>query len=70
MILVSFFILKFRRKHMKSKEITEMANETIDRETKSFTSLMCSKCKFYINNMCSKKRIIRECAKKGLKNKE
>lgn len=55
---------------MKSKEITEMANETIDRETKSFTSLMCSKCKFYINNMCSKKRIIRECAKKGLKNKE
>ena len=55
---------------MKSKEITEMTNETIDRETKTFTSLMCSKCKFYITNMCSKKRIIRERAKKGLKNKE
>ena len=39
---------------MKSKEITEMANETIDRETKSYASLMCNKCKFYINNMCSK----------------
>lgn len=41
-----------------------------DEETKKFIIYMCRKCKFYKKNNCIKKRIIRECARKGLKDKE
>ena len=41
-----------------------------DIETKRFIYYMCKKgCKFY-NNGCKKNRIVRECVRKGLKNKE
>lgn len=35
-----------------------------------YTQFMCSKCRFFKNNKCTKNRIQRICAKKGLKNKE
>ena len=54
----------------KSREVSEIANDYTDMETKKFIRFMCSKCKFYENESCSKKRIIRECARKGLKDKE
>lgn len=31
---------------------------------------MCVTCNFFIDDQCSKKRIIRKCAEQGLKNKE
>ena len=31
---------------------------------------MCTKCTFFIDNRCSKQRIIRKCAEQGLRNKE
>lgn len=31
---------------------------------------MCAKCNFFIDNRCSKQRIIRKCAEQGLKNRE
>ena len=54
----------------KSREVSEIANDYTDMETKKFIIFMCSKCKFYENESCSKKRIIRECARKVLKDKE
>lgn len=40
-------------------------------ETRKFIYYMCRKgCKFYTNQGCSKKRVVKECARKGLKNKE
>lgn len=52
-----------------AQEILDIQNEYKDIETKQFTLYMCKKCKFY-DNGCTKKRIIRECARKGLKNKD
>jgi hypothetical protein len=40
-----------------------------DGETKRWIHFMCKKCKFY-DNGCIKGRVIRECAEKGLKNKD
>ena len=40
-----------------------------DGETKRWIHFMCKKCKFY-DDGCIKGRVIRECAKKGLKNKD
>lgn len=41
-----------------------------DSETKRYLHFMCKKgCKFY-DNGCTKKRVIRDCAKQGLKNKD
>lgn len=31
---------------------------------------MCHNCKFFMQGQCSKKRVVVQCAKKGLKNKE
>ena len=35
-----------------------------------YKKFMCSKCDFYKDGVCTKKRIARICAKKGLRNKE
>ena len=40
-----------------------------DTETKYYINLMCRKCKFY-DGRCTKNRVIRICAEKGLKNKD
>lgn len=41
-----------------------------DAETRKYIMYMCSKgCKYY-KDKCTKERIVRECARKGLKNKE
>lgn len=55
---------------MNNREFSELANDCADLETKKFIIYMCRKCKFYQNDSCTKKRAIRECAKKGLKNKD
>lgn len=46
--------------------------EKYDLETQKYIMFMCKKnCKFYNEKEgCIKKRIIRKCAKEGLKNKE
>ncbi len=55
---------------MNNREISEIANDYTELETKKYIIFMCRKCKFYKNGSCSKKRIIRECARNNLKNKE
>lgn len=55
----------------KDERNMENANGFYDTETKRYINFMCKKgCKFYTEEGCSKKRIVRECAKKGLKNKD
>ena len=50
------------------KKIREIQHTGYDNESKSYITFMCKKgCKFY-KNRCTKNRLIRECAKKGLKN--
>lgn len=54
----------------KEEKIRNESNGTYDTETKKYIWFMCKKdCKFY-NNGCTKNRTVRECAKKGLKNRE
>lgn len=55
--------------NIKRKELAESQSETYDREIRKYIFAMCKKCKFY-DNGCTKKRLIRECVKKGLKNKD
>lgn len=43
--------------------------KNLDKETKGYIINMCRTCKFY-NNKCTKNRIVRKCAVKGLKNKD
>lgn len=52
-----------------SKERSRIEKEYEDKEINIYILFMCKKCKFY-DKECTKKRIIRECAVKGLKNKE
>lgn len=40
-----------------------------DAQTKHFIVFMCRKCKFY-DGRCTKNRVIRICAEKGLKNRD
>ena len=52
-------------KEQKSKEYACYYNIT-----RNFINFMCKKgCKFY-DNGCTKNRVVRVCARKGLKNKE
>lgn len=45
-------------------------NTTYDTETKKYIWFMCKKgCKFY-DNGCTKGRLVRDCAKNGLKNRD
>lgn len=54
----------------KEKKQQREARNYCDYQTQMFIIYMCKSCEFYNNNCCSKKRVIRECAKKGLKNKD
>ena len=55
-----------------TKEKVEQQNlySGYESETRKFVIYMCRKCKFYTEEGCSKKRVVKECARKGLKNKE
>lgn len=58
-------------KEEKERKNRAIENSYYDAEVRKFIMFMCKKgCKFYTKEGCSKKRIIRECSKKGLKNKE
>ena len=47
-----------------------IANTKYDIETRRYITFMCKKgCKFY-DNECTKHRVIRICAEKGLKNRD
>ena len=47
-----------------------LENACYDNETKYYVKLMCKRgCKFY-DNGCTKNRVVRVCARKGLKNKD
>ncbi len=52
-----------------SKERSRIEKAYEDKEISKYILFMCKSCRFY-DNECTKKRIVRECAKKGLKNKE
>lgn len=54
----------------KEKEARQKELSKFDYETHKFIYYMCKKgCKFY-KNRCTKERIVKECAKNGLKNRE
>ena len=54
----------------KEKESRQKELDKFDFETKKYILYMCKKgCKFY-KDRCTKNRLIKECARKGLKNKE
>lgn len=51
------------------EDCSRIEKDYLDMETKKFIIHMCKTCKFY-DGQCLKHRIIRECARKGLKDKE
>ena len=54
----------------KEKEARQKELSKFDYETHKYIYYMCKRgCKFYTDR-CTKNRVIKECAKKGLKNKE
>lgn len=53
---------------MKDK-IKEEKYEKLDLELVRYRKYMCSNCDFYQEEKCTKNRVARICAKKGLKNK-
>lgn len=54
----------------KEKESRQKELGRFDNETYKYIFYMCKKgCKFY-KDRCTKNRLIKECAKKGLKNQE
>ena len=53
----------------KTEEIKQKELGLYDNETRKFIIFMCRTCKFY-DHKCLKNRVIRDCAKKGLKNQE
>lgn len=55
-----------KEKNDKENEINRTRK---DKETKGYIFYMCRTCKFY-KNRCTKNRVVRTCAIKGLKNKE
>lgn len=58
-------------KEERERKHRAIENGCYDAETNRFITFMCKKgCKFYTKEGCSKKRIVRECSRKGLKNKE
>ena len=56
----------------RDKKKRQEVNNSYDHTTKIYINLMCKKdCKFYDEKEgCIKKRIVRVCNKKGLKNKD
>lgn len=59
-----------RMKSRVKKNIDEKVRAGFDHEIWRTIKYMCSTCKFYIDERCSKERVIRVCREKGLKNKE
>ena len=53
-----------KEKESRQKELTRY-----DNESRKYIIFMCRTCKFY-DRECLKNRVIRDCAVKGLKNKE
>ena len=60
------------KKEEREKKSRAISNTKYDIETRKYIRFACKKgCKFYNDETgCLKKRIIRVCAKEGLKNKE
>ena len=50
--------------------IKEMKFEKSAYDFHKYKQYMCSSCNFFIDEVCTKGRIKRICAKKGLKNKD
>ncbi len=48
----------------------ELTRHEIDKETIKIKIFMCKKCKFFENDNCLKNRNIKECNRKGWKNRE
>ena len=57
-------VIMNKEKEARQKELTRY-----DNESRKYIIFMCRTCKFY-DNKCLKNRVIRDCAKKGLKNQE
>lgn len=57
---------------MEVKEVRHSELKKIDAETSKYIFYMCRKnCKFYSKERgCEKSRAVRECARRGLKNKD
>lgn len=57
---------------METRDNQEIVFNQYDNETRKYVVFMCKKgCKFYDNKKgCTKERVVRECARKGFKNKE
>lgn len=57
---------------MEVKEVRHSELNKIDAETSKYIFYMCRKnCKFYSKERgCEKSRAVRECARRGLKNKD
>lgn len=49
--------------------IKDMKYDDLETDVNKYKKLMCYNCTFYENEHCSKKRAVRLCAKKGLKNR-
>ena len=59
-----------RQKARVKRKVDASVRGAFDHEIWKTIKYMCSTCKFYINNQCSKKRVILKCREKGLKNRE
>ena len=65
-----YFFVHRRYKINKEKETRQKELSKFDYETYKFIYYMCKRgCRFYIDR-CTKNRVIKECARMGLKNKE
>lgn len=53
----------------KGRKFAIISNGCEDDENRKFIKYMCKDCKFH-NERCSKNRLARVCAQKGLKNKD
>lgn len=60
---------KLNKKHKLYEIHSQNAKGIMDSINQKYTKKMCVTCKFY-KDRCTKQRIPRNCADKGLKNKE
>lgn len=49
--------------------VKEIKFERLDHDFFNYRKFMCSKCIFFTDEVCTKNRNPRNCAKKGLKNR-
>lgn len=50
-------------------KVKEDKFNNMNMELFNYRKYMCARCDFYIDEVCTKKRIVSKCAKKGLRNK-